>query len=166
MVRSKRAYTCSLRQKATELAKEIQRKGQTIYQNEVITSLCALARKLDIKSPATLHGWLQKDWSKDASEKRLKRRGRKRTLRREDEEELLEWIIDRNKKGDPVNGEEISRYCADNFDWELKRAWVSKYAKRNRLGSHLTQKRPAKRDRESSAIEIEDFRHEINDETA
>jgi len=130
-----------------------------------VVSLAQLCRVLEIKSPATLNGWLQKEWDRKSVKKRLNKRGRKRTLTSEQEAELLDWIIGSNDKGQAVSGQEILDFCKDNFDWLPKLPWVSKFTKRNRVRSHLTQKRPAKRDRESSQTEIADFRAVIDAET-
>jgi len=70
-------------------------------------------------------------------------------LTSEQEAELLDWIIGSNDKGQAVSGQEILDFCKDNFDWLPK----------------LPQKRPAKRDRESSQTEIADFRAVIDAET-
>jgi len=141
--REKRAYTLKHRELAQKLGREIQRKGETIYKNESISSLSQLAFRLDIKSPSTLQ-----------------------SLTREQEDELLDWVITKNHKAEAVNADEIIQYCEDNFSWNPKRPWVSKFARRNKMASHMTQKKPAKRNRETSEVEIEDFRRNVNDETA
>jgi len=43
-------------------------------------------------------------------------------LSNEQEEELLDWIIVKNSKGEAPNGADIIHYCEENFDWEPQRA--------------------------------------------
>ena len=165
MQRENQAYTLKTRDIARRHGRQIQRTGETVYKNNIIKSLSELARQMNVKI-STLSSWMNKDWSKKAVKDRLKKRGKKRTLSEEQEEELLDWVVRKNAKGDPPNADEICDYCADNFEWKPQRPWVSKWAKKHRVSSKLTQKKPAKRNRDSSLAEINDFRREINDQTA
>jgi len=51
------------------------------------------------------------------------------------------------------------------FQWTPSPSWVSKFCRKRKIRSHLTQKRPAKRNRDSIAIELKEFRKKINDQT-
>jgi len=78
-------------------------------------------------------------------------------LTREQEDELLDWVITKNNKAEAVNADEIIQYCDENFSWQPKRPWVSKFARRNRIASHLTQKKPAKRNRDTRIWTVDEF---------
>lgn len=82
------------------------------------------------------------------------------------EDKLLEWIIAKNEKAEAGDALEIIEYCDDNFAWKPQKAWVSKFTKKNKVASHLTQKKPAKHDPEHSKIKIEDFWWVINDKSS
>jgi len=53
----------------------------------------------------------------------------------------------------------------EKFNWEPTPSWVSKWAKKKKLSSHMTQKRPEKRNREELQEEIESFRVLVNNDT-
>ena len=91
----------------------------------------------------------------------LSRRGRKRTLTEDEETEVGSFVDGRVAAHQPTTLADMIKHITVAFEKKMSPSMVSKMLKRLGYRSHLTQTRPAKRDRYRIKAEIEDFRNQI-----
>ena len=165
-IRYNRTYTLQFRRNAVALVNRLNLQGTVTHNYKRYKSLRALALGLGIQDESVLRSWMHKDWSKERYQMRVAARGRKSKLNEEEEEDIEKWIREQCEQGNPTTIETIQIYIQQTYSWLPTPSWVSKFCTTRKIRSHVIQKKPAKRLRDSIAIEIEDFRNKINTETA
>jgi transposase len=92
-------------------------------------------------SVGTVWNWLHTDMSIEAQKQRLSKRGRKKKLTKEQEEEVVKWTRERAEKGEPTTGDDlIAHIWTLTQTFKPKKPYISKLCKRLKISSKRTIK--------------------------
>lgn len=161
-----RVYSLRTRQNAVKLAKEMEENGLCICKGKEVRSLRKLAELLDLKNESTLRYWMKiGDWSNSATKIRLCKRGIESKLDEEQQKKIENYVLDCERTYVHCGIDEVCSFCEKEFNWKPSSSWVSSFLKTREtpIRSHVVQKRPAKRNRDSAEEEIKNFREELDD---
>lgn len=155
-------YSLKTRESAITLLKDLKAHGHVVTGGHECSTISDLAVPLNVPRQ-TLISWESKSWNKENLKKRLSNRGKKPKLNGEQQKVLRDWIVDRFEAHKVTGWLDIANETEKKFGWKPKQPWVSKFAKKWKIASHMTQRRPTKRIRDTIEHEMKLFVSEVNE---